>query len=359
MVRDYGTGKPPGFPNRSMCHGGSMAFQPDRRFESMEDACAFLIDEQARRPVDRLWTETGSGIVVPRDVPRYLFRGENGCFDTTVSSIHRSETFALRDGSRLSVSDLRALRRLIPCLALHFVRNQTYSLNERQAYGLLQHYHLPTTIVDFTGDLTNALAFAAAGDGTVGRVAVLTLPECLESVIDFTDHPWAERAQRQAAFGVIPPDGLIDLKSEAARSRLGLRWYEFPVSPSDRDCLRSTGQELQRWTDDPSAGFLRFHITEFVEAHGKFSPELTGWLLDRVPMAPYCYMAERFEGRDVVVYFRSSKDLPSYDESAERERSRRYWSSVHPECFSAGALEAFSWRPLGEITCDPRTYHAD
>ena len=325
----------------------------------MEDACAFLIDEQARRPVDRLWTETGSGLVVPREVPRYLFRGENGRFDTTFSSMHRPETFTLEDGRRLSVSDLRTLQRVIPCLAHHFVRNETYSLNEHLAYGLLQHYGLPTTVIDFTGDLTNAFAFAASGDHPVGRVAVLTMPECLERVIDFTDHPWAERAQRQAAFGLVPPDELIDLKSEAARSRLGIRWYEFPVSSSDRDCLRSTSQELLRWTDDPSAGFLRFHLTEFVEAHGKFSPELTGWLLDRVPIAPYCYVAESFEGRDVVVYFRSAKDLPTYDESAERGHSRRYWSTAHPGCFSGAALRAFSWRPVGKITHDPRTYHTD
>jgi hypothetical protein len=336
-----------------------MAFQPDRLFESLENAFAFLLDEQARRPVEHVRAESPSGLTVARDVPKYLFRGENGRFDTTVSSIHRSEIASLKDGRRISVSDLRTLQRLIPCLAYHFVQNETYSLNEHQAYGLLQHYGLPTTIIDFTGDLTSAFAFAASAERTVGRVAVLTLPECLERVIDFTDHPWAERAQRQAAFGVVPPDGIVDLKSEAARVQLGLRWYEFPVSLSDRDYLRSKSEELLRWIDDPSAGFLRFHITEFVEAHGKLSPELTDWLLDRVPTAPYCYMAESFEKTDVVAYFRSAKDLPAYDASAEREHSRRYWSSAHPECFSGDALRAFSWRSVGEVSYDPRTFHTD
>jgi hypothetical protein len=328
-----------------------MVFKFDRRFESLEEAFAFLLDEQARRPVERVWAEAPSGLLV--------VRGENGRFDATFSSIHRSEIAALKDGRRLSVSDLRTLQRLIPCLAYQFVQNETYCLNEHQAYGLLQHYGLPTTIIDFTGDLTNAFAFAASGERTVGRVAVLTLPECQERVIDFTDHSWAERAQRQGAFGVVPPDGIVDLKSEAARVRLGLRWYELPVSQSDRDHLHCKSEELLRWIDDPSAGFLRFHITEFVEAHGKLSPELTDWLLDRVPIAPYCYMAESFEKRDVVVYFRSAKDLPAYDKSAERENSRRYWSSAHPECFSGAALRAFSWRPVGEITYDPRTFHTD
>ena len=298
-----------------------MAFQPDRTFESMEDACAFVLDQQARRPVGRLRTKASAKLVVPREVPRYVFRGENGSFATTVSSAHRSDFGNLKEGGRLSPSDLKTLTHLLPYLVDHFVRNETYSLTEPQAHGLLQHYGLPTTVIDFTGDLTNAFAFAASGVHAVGMVAVLTLPNCLERVVDFTDHPWAERAQRQGAFGVVPPDGLIDLKSEVARSQLGLSWYEFPVSPSDRDHLRATSQELLRWIDDPSAGFLRFHVTEYVEAHGKFSPELTGWLLDRVLIAPYCCMAESFEGKDVVVYFRSAKDLPAYDESAERECS--------------------------------------
>jgi hypothetical protein len=240
-----------------------------------------------------------------------------------------------------------------------FVRNKTYSLNEHQACSLLQHYHLPTTIIDFTSDLSTGLAFAAAGRSTIGRLAVLHHPKAHNRVIDFTDHPWADRGQRQAAFGVVPPDGITDLKSEAARSQLGLCWYEFPVSGANHDFFYRKSQELLRWTDDPSAGFLRFHITEFVEARGKFSPELTDWLLSRVPIAPYCYMAESLEQNEVVVYFRRAKDLPAYDEKAEREHSRRYWSSAYPECHSADTLKNFFWRPVGEITYDPRTYHAE
>ena len=62
-----------------------------------------------------------------------------------MSSIHRPETARLGDGRRLSISDLQALKRLIPGLADSFVRNETYALNEHQAYGLLQHYGLSTS----------------------------------------------------------------------------------------------------------------------------------------------------------------------------------------------------------------------
>ena len=43
-----------------------------------------------------------------------------------------------------------------------------------------------------------------------------------------------------------------------------------------------------RLDNDPSAGFVRHHVTEYVEAHGKFSQQLTDWLLESVPLMPRC-----------------------------------------------------------------------
>jgi hypothetical protein len=337
-----------------------MGFQPDRRFESLRDAFAFITGEQVRRPVQQVWMESPSGLAAPYDLPTYLFRGECGVFETTRGSLFRPETYLLTNGEQLSLSDLKTLDQLVAALAWRFAQNEDYSLDEQRAWGLLQHYGIPTNIVDFTGSLDFAFAFAARGESEIGRIAVLKLPEAFAAarVINFTGHPWAERAQRQAAYGVVPSGELTDLKSDIARFRFPLSWYEFPVSPADREYFREKCIELLRWTDDPSAGFLRFHITEFVEARGKFSVDLTEWLLDRVPIAPYCYLAKSFEGKDVVVNFRSAKDLPHYDQAAEREHSQCYWSSAHPEHSSGTALKQFSWKPVGEITYDPRTFHA-
>jgi hypothetical protein len=337
-----------------------MAFQPDRRFESLREAWTFLLGEQARRPVDRLWFETPAGLVVPHEAPRYLFRGECGNFETTLSNIHRRETYTL-DGHRLSAVDLRVLQQLIPDLARRFLEKDDYSLDEFHAYGLLQHYGLPTTIVDFTANLGCAFAFAAAREAKVGRVAVLPLgaASATVKVVDFTDHPCAERPKRQGAFGVIMTDELLDLKSDAVRSRLNLRWYEFPVLRSDRDYLSGKHEEFVRYSDDPSSGFLRYHITEYVEAHEKFSPELTKWLVERVPVAPYCFLVKRFEGKDVEVKLLGRDALKVFNEDTERESSKRYWSSAHPAACSWDRMRDWAWPPAGSIGCDPRTYHPE
>jgi hypothetical protein len=81
---------------------------------------------------------------------------------------------------------------------------EDYSLDESHSYGLLQHYGMPTPIVDFTKDIRHAFAFAVSGSAGVARMAVMKPIEAhrVAGAVDFTGHPWAERAQRQAAFGI-------------------------------------------------------------------------------------------------------------------------------------------------------------
>ena len=265
----------------------------------------------------------------------------------------------LKDGRRLSDRDLAALQCLIPDLACRFTEDN-YSLDEHGAIGLLQHYGLPTWMVDFTARLGYAFAFAAAGSATVGRVAVMPLRALSETrgVVNLTDHQWAERPRRQAAFGVITTAELPDLKSEAARSCLDLSWYEFPVSGDDRAYLKAKRDDLVRRSDDPSAGFLRFHITEYVEAHGKFSPELADWLLERIPIAPRCYRVMGFDAGKVVLSHLGAYVLPNYDPGNEVVHSRRYWSSARRES-SWDRMRGWTWPSEGSVTADPRTYHPD
>ena len=150
-----------------------MTFVPDRCFESLAEAFDFL-NRYAMEPRQRLWLETESGLAVPVHAPRYLFRGECGEFETTKCGIRRPDAYMLKDGRRLSDRDLAALECVIPDLACRFTGDD-YSLDEDSAIGLLQHYGLPTWMVDFTARLCCAFAFAAAGSATVGRVAVMPL----------------------------------------------------------------------------------------------------------------------------------------------------------------------------------------
>jgi hypothetical protein len=161
----------------------------------------------------------------------------------------------MRNGVVLTWRDRQDLHCLMGALLWRFTTS-AHSLTEIEALGLLQHYGLPTPLVDFTGDLGHAFTFAAAELKTIGRICVLPLHsyEKTLAVANFGDHGWAERARRQFAFGVAMPDS-ADFKSSKVRSELGLKWFEFPIQPADYKFFRSKYSGLIRTLDDPSAGF--------------------------------------------------------------------------------------------------------
>ena len=178
-------------------------------------------------------------------------------------------------------------------------------------------------------------------------------------MLELFAHPWAERAQRQAAYGIVTTDELDDLKSDDARSRLNIKWYDFKILPSEKEYYEETYRDLLKESNDPSAGFLRYYITRYVEAVGKLSPALTEWLLDgRIPIVPYCYLVSAIENREAVVYFRGSDALPPFDKSIEIERSRRYWSRAHDDR-SEERIKNWVVSAPGSIFADPRTYHPE
>lgn len=337
-----------------------MAFEADRQFASLTEAFEFILDRYVVRPgPERHWLQRESGILIRREMPPYLFRGECGDFPTTSSTAGRAASYLHSGGKSLSIQDQNFLRKLIPIVANRFVAAD-YELDEHAAWGLLQHYGMPTPLIDFTGSLSVAFTFAAGEKADIGRVAVLPLSVAKGRglVIDLHDHKWAHRAQQQAAFALVAPTNTLDLKASAARAQMRLEWFEFPVTDADRAYLASERQKLLNISDDPSAGFLRFHLTEYVEANGKFSPDLAEWLLERVPMAPHCYLVNQFEGTEVVVCYRGYDALPRFDPTVEKASSRRYWSAAWPDG-SFDRMARWTWPLAGSIAADPRTYHLD
>jgi hypothetical protein len=327
-------------------------------FESLTGAFTYILGQYALQPNAHVWGQSASGLVYPRELPSHLFRGECGQFENTTHSLERLRIPAEAGECQLSKADVAQLGTIIDWIACR-LREGLDSLDWPSAFALLQHYHLPTRIVDFTGRLDVAFAFAAIGESSTGRLAVLPYASCQPTqVLELFAHPWAERAQRQAAYGIVMSDELTDLKSEAARSRLNIKWYEFKILPPERDFCEGPYRELLREPNDPSAGFLRFYITIYVEAFGKLSPMLTDWMLKNVPIAPYCYLVDAIEEKESVVYHRGSDALPAFDRDAETERSRRYWSLAYDDRSEERIKDWVTPQP-GSIFCDPRTYHPE
>ena len=332
-----------------------MKWSPDKSFKSVSEALGFIQDQFCFRHRESLWLPSESGLLLPRDGPPFIFRGECGGFETTVASKSRPQTFL-----NLSQEDIWAWDRLFRALCKRFMLAYDYNLNELQAKALLQHYGLPTELIDFTWRGGHAMAFAGAGDAEFGRICVMPIGQKAASPLlaDFSGHPWAHRAQRQRALGVIMPTGYEDLKSPKTRDRFGLTWIEFRISGPDREFLTNIYNGLTCLANDPSGGFVRHHIIEYVEAYGKLSPNLTKWILDRqIPMTPRCYKVQGFESSDVIVTNAPPAEFGPYDTELEKKWTRRYLSREHPDS-SWSRMDKFTWpRVLGTIVPDPRTFH--
>ncbi len=251
-----------------------------------------------------------------------------------------------------------------------FATTMTIPWNEDSATGLLQHYGVPTPFIDFTMNLRHAVAFAASGGGSkrVGRICVFDLdpakvPSSV-SIVDLANHRWCERPRRQDAYAVnlnLPIEWYLrghgGLKANDVREALALRWYQFRVTDDDSALLAAQMTELLRLDNDPSAGFIRHHITDYVEECGKFSPELADWLLERIPIMPRCYEVISFEDDQVHMRHLPPSKVGVTDSALERDRSRRYWSTTFQD---SSRDRTKDWPPpIGAIYVDPRTFHGD
>ena len=324
-----------------------MEFRLDHaRFESLGAASEYVLREHAEKEHP----------VYPGEQPAFVFRGECGKFPATKPSIARVSGLSRADVLRLAeISDWIVV-------LLHQERED---LTWPQASAQLQHYGMPSRIVDFTGDAGQAFVFAGNGDSDVGRLAALPyVPSETGPIFALFDHPWAERAQRQAAFGVLmDPVEIYDLKADPVRDRLNMRWYEFAILPQEREWCQQRARGLLQESNDASGGFLRHCITRYVEEFKKLSPPLTEWLLKHIVIAPYCALVASHEGNEAVVYFRgaeclSTDNLPPFDRELEIECSRRYWSGAHDDD-SRQRLHGFVMPPPGQMFVDPRTYHSN
>jgi FRG domain len=286
--------------------------------------------------------------------PRYLYRGESRCFDSTCSSIDR-----VRAGSDSDIAaEIEEIVEWVKAFTAHELE-----LEEVGAHALLQHYGLPTELIDFTSDLGVAATFAndglRDGEGCIGILDFSVAIQQFNTIFNLRDLQLAERAVRQAAFGVHPlwpKAGSVyerDLKRPEVCQALGLRWFRFRRNREDlllfgREKLREVISER----NDPIAGWLRHGINCYVIENGKLPNMIAEWFADRVPMVPLIashpnIQADVASGRlkDLAghsVEFVSPTTAGPFCEQDEHERSWRLWSGAFPEMLSVD--EEFCFR---------------
>ena len=96
-----------------------MKWNPDRSFKSPSEALTFIQDRFLIPRQERRWLPAESGLLLPREGPPYIFRGECGGFETTIATKDRPGTF-----EGLSEEDRNTLERLLFSLCKRLMLRQ-------------------------------------------------------------------------------------------------------------------------------------------------------------------------------------------------------------------------------------------
>ena len=321
-----------------------------------------LIEKYPQDATEQIWLDNpNSDLLVPRKAPRFLFRGEPGQFPTTTPAAGRLGSWEFHDNSdtrvRLGRVECASFQELSTRLLQRFT-GPDYNLSPFEALAVLQHYGLPTVMIDFTANPGTAMVFAInGGSHKFGRICVLTTESFKRglTIAELGEHQWAVRACRQEAFGICRPnDPKLDLKS--APPNWGVQWYEFPITDQDRDQAAEKYTALISTNDDPTAGILLHELIEDVERNGKLPPNLAKWLVHRpIPMVPRAYRVVS-EDEGLVEHLPPSH-VGGFDEVRERVQTERYLSQAYQDK-SQDRLH-YEKLEVGKIIVDPRTLHQD
>jgi hypothetical protein len=218
------------------------------------------------------------------------------------------------------------------------------SISSAQAIGFLQHYGMPTEVLDFTSEPLVAAYFASGADiGSVGLVAAVPDSDPLHELAEFEDlthHPMALRPRVQRAFTFYSEE-LDDLKSDLSVEKLMVQWFSFVMTSGDtkyRNANALLRQEANFTTSqidildahiDPFAGVIQL----LLDSYPKVDDWSATWLANSVAAAPFIMQFDGVSSNgDVFGELVSlAQANGNYNELEERANNARIWSNRYQD----------------------------
>lgn len=218
-------------------------------------------------------------------VPAFLFRGEASLqWHTTFSTMYRFERDeTLTEAERKGI--VAATQVLDQAL-------QSFGLHPMYSASLLQHYGLPTEVIDATASLDVAASFATyKNGGAPGRIYAYDVLALRQHaiIIDLKRIQFARRPRLQVGYCLFHRTE-PDFKAKQLLETIGAKSYEFQGSAED---LVSFDRNAEIWGDaqkDPVSGLLHKIYHDVVLTQLAFDASLmdriTSWIEQRIPWAP-------------------------------------------------------------------------
>lgn len=227
-------------------------------------------------------------------VPKFLFRGEGGEWDTTISAMERIRRYEDPVYSKIPRSSWKAFFETIHDIVKRVdAEMQSWlKLSPMQSSGLLQHYELPTEFIDFTSKFKTAIGFAVHKSQEWTEAKTITLGvldverASKKSVItDFASVvEIAPRPERQNGFGLFSSDH-VDLKSSKARADLGISWYSILANQQECNSFKLEPALLDL-RSDTACGFFDLVMRQIASEDGGWPREVSRYLASRLAATP-------------------------------------------------------------------------
>lgn len=213
-----------------------------------------------------------------KENPKFLYRGEAGCFRNTYSSYER-----LFRSNQFNSEELHCLQDVIVYVCENLNREFVFSDpkggsminknlgNMTEVSGLIQHYGFPTRLVDLTSSLDIATYFAFGADhrnrpdllvGEKGKLGIVNIANLVkENVVFNLKMSKAKRPKRQFAYALLLQES-EDLKNLES----GVKWFDFTLAQSDVPLYdrRDLSVNLLSIYYDKMAYRICYHFCEYV-----------------------------------------------------------------------------------------------
>lgn len=259
-------------------------------------------------------------------IPKYFYRGEDYAYPTTTSSLQR-----LNDDKNLSATTKDKIRGITGRIDLELQKFSNISPMYSAAY--LQHYGLPSELLDIASNLKIASFFASCGKvGNTGLVCVLSAKEIHSKsiTIDLKDQPAAERPRLQFAYAFFH-NKFIDLKDADCIATLKLNWFSFVLSETDINLYHVEKEILNAYTDKV-AGIIQLLVDDFE----KQEDEIAKWLADKIIPAPFLakiidYWEHKPQQPKTIELISMKEAGLEYNPEVESDNNYKKWSLLHPE----------------------------
>lgn len=265
--------------------------------------------------------DTGSGFY--HRMPKYFYRGESRVYPSTTSSMHRVKS-----------SFPKKVQDEIIAVVLHVDSQlqEWLQIDSMLSAGYLQHYGLPTELLDISSSLDTASFFGSYidlnNDFQEGCICVLDTDIFNEQsiVIDLTKHEYASRPRLQNAYTFFHKH-YLDLKSQECISELGVHWFYYKTTDEEKVKYFDSLKYLPDSLDDVTAAFVYMCL---LKVPFKVSDIAADYIVNKcpIPCVPVVIDARNGEAKTV------NQAGVAFDENSAQYNLYRILSNQYADTFN-------------------------